>query len=138
MKVNSDEPNYNLKLKGGNFFSVNSVGTVYNQTTLSPRDNIILSFDKGLSQSVLDSLVTLKSKIVTITNISSGATVDTIVSIDGSDNKKMMVAPKSTLSAGTYRIQVSTDLCTMIAYNYGVKNAINTQILSSLVLTVEN
>lgn len=50
----------------------------------------------------------------------------------------MIVALKSILSAGTYRIQVSTDLNTTIAYNDGVKNSINTKILSNLILTIEN
>lgn len=136
-KVNSDEPNYTLKLKGGNFFSVNSAGTVYNQTSLAPGDNILLTFDKVLSQATLNTMTTMKSKIVTITDISSGSTIDTIVTLDGSDNKKLIVAPKSILSAGTYRIQVSTDLNTSTAYNLGVKNTINTQVLNSLTLTIE-
>lgn len=136
-KVNSDEPNYILKLKGANFFSVNSAGTVYNQTSLASGDNILLTFDKTLSQSTLDSLATRKVKIVTITDISSGSTIDTIVTLDGSDNKKLIVAPKSILSAGTYRIQVSTELNTTTAYNLGVRNTINTQVLNSLTLTIE-
>lgn len=136
-KVNSDEPNYILKLKGANFFSVNSAGTVYNQTSLASGDNILLTFDKILSQSTLDSLATRKVKVVTITDISSGSTIDTIVTLDGSDNKKLIVAPKSILSAGTYRIQVSTELNTTTAYNLGVRNTINTQVLNSLTLTIE-
>lgn len=137
-KVNSDEPNYILKLKGGNFFLVNSAGTVYNQTTLASGDNIILNFDKELSQSTLDSIGALKTKLVSITDISSGATIETLVTLDGSDKKKLIVAPKSILSAGTYRIQLSTELNTATAYNYGVKNSINTQVLNSMTLTIEN
>ncbi|MBN2838230.1 MAG: carboxypeptidase regulatory-like domain-containing protein [Fusobacteriaceae bacterium] len=136
-KVNSDEPNYVLKLKGSNFFSVNSAGTVYNQMSLAPGDNIILTFDKLLSQTTLDSMATRKVKVVTITDIGSGSTIDTVVTLDGSDNKKLIVAPKSVLSAGTYRIQVTTELNTATAYNLGVRNTINTQLLNSLTLTIE-
>lgn len=137
MKVNSSEPNYSLKLTGGSFFSVNSSGNIYGQSTINTTDSVVLYFNKELTQTILDSLTARKVKIVTLTNLSTSASVSVSVSLDGTDKKKLVVNPTVVLDAGTYRIQVSTELNSTLGYNYGVSNTINTDVLTGLTLTVE-
>ncbi len=137
MKVNSSESNYLLKLTGGSFFSVNSSGNVYGQSSITTTDSFVLYFNKELSQTILDSLTARKVKIVTLTNLSTSALVSVSVSLDGTDKKKLIVNPTTILDAGTYRIQVTTELNNTLGYNYGVSNTINTDVLTGLTLTVE-
>lgn len=137
MKVNSSESNYLLKLTGGSFFSVNSSGNVYGQSSITTTDSFVLYFNKELSQTILDSLTARKVKIVTLTNLSTSALVSVSVSLDGTDKKKLIVNPTTVLDAGTYRIQVTTELNNTLGYNYGVSNTINTDVLTGLTLTVE-
>jgi hypothetical protein len=137
MKINNEEPNYNIKLIGSNFFLVNSSGSVYNQSSIEVSDSIILTFDKNLVQSVIDSMKARKVDIVTFTNISTGNTVAVSISLDPVDNSKLIIDPANILDIGTYRLQVAAELNVELGFNYGVNNTINTDILTGLTVEVE-
>lgn len=137
MKVNQSEPNYNLRLKGGSFFYINSNNLVYGQSSINTSDSFVLYFDKELSQSNIDYFNSRKIKLVTLTNIALGNSVAVSFSLDPADKKKLIVDPANILDIGAYRIQINSELNSLIGFNYGVFNTINSEVLNNLVLNVE-
>jgi len=138
MKVSTLEPNYNFKVVGGNFFSINSYDEVYNKMGLNKESNIEIYFNKEIDQSTIDSLNNKKTDIVTLTKEGTGEKLAIAFEIDTNNRKKMIINPAQSLELSKYKLQINSELNSVNGFKYGVSNEINTKLLNLLQLDVVN